>query len=222
MLQLPFVFNRLFARCAPLKHAASNGALIPGLVHVMRELQPWRRSVVGSGVDPSKQLTCCFDILFQLEEEPLRDPGSTATAAFWKALIDAGLVSIVIDMLTHGDQPVAIRALQAANGLLVVAPRVRAAGWPKDLLRAVARVMSGSVRDAAGTAAEMLFNLCMLRQDLLAAIARWGFYTGAQQLAKSGDPRARTAAEVLLFLVKLPTDVSSTPTLRMKCSGPLF
>lgn len=157
------------------------------------------------------------------------------TIGLGKRAINAGIVTVFIDLLTRDHEWTIVLAVETSELLLVRAPKGEIGLWGVELLRAIAQLLGATSRfarlrnklmehhgplaqTAPHAAAVMLYNVGSVHPELFRESHTWGFEKGVRRLTKHNDPDTAAAAwklKDLFFPQKVP-DVSSSPQL---CPG---
>jgi hypothetical protein len=209
LLLLPKLLRCLFLRFPASIPYAVNQNLTPGLVRILRELRPGRHSSAEGSNEVLSALDDSLTCLRNLYEEYAERDMATAWE-FWRPAINAGLLPVIMDLLTMGHKPLVLSLLRLSGILLMPLPNRAAEPWARGLLRAVAGLISARPPVAPEAAMELLLSVGIIRRDFMMDFHTWGIYDGLQRFAAHTNPRTAAVARALLFLVNSGSDVSST------------
>jgi hypothetical protein len=196
LLNICCLLNRLLHLLPCFIPAAINGNVIPGLVHVLRGT----RMDNGSGQEgpvltprvPKDALICIHHVmLYDM------DHGK----GLWKTAVDAGIVPVLVHLLTPPDESTIDSTLAVSEMVLMSAPQGETGGWGLALLRACARLLCASPQVAGHNVVEMLHNVGTAHPALLMGWQTWGIDDGLQQLTMHRDPGTAAAALGLQMLL---------------------
>jgi hypothetical protein len=192
---VPKLLYALF-ECSPRFVAAAEGMdMTKLLIRLLRQLVPPAGSPIA---EPHVLLG--LEALLQSLRALLAHDLDTALSGF-KPIIDAGLVPVLINLLSLRHEPSAAQALHLAETLLLATPHGNPPRWSWGLMGAVAGLLSAEPPVKPDRAAEVLFHVGMERRQLIADYQPWGIDASVRRLARS--PHAGTAANAkkLLYVV---------------------
>jgi hypothetical protein len=129
----------------------------------------------------------------------------------WKPAVDAGIIAVLLDLLTLGHEQTVSSSLELSGMLLMSAPRGEAEQWGVGLVQTTAQLLSAKPPVALRDAARMLHSIGMARPTLIANFHTWGINDSLQHLTTHSDPDTAAAAgqlKKLLSDAKPGADVS--------------
>jgi hypothetical protein len=184
--------------------------LTPGLVRVMRKLRPGHPSAARQRPDHFGIPLVAIPLMCLAQIAEKGNVGDKT--AFWKPAVDAGMVRVITDLLHALDNASTIaNILRLSEGVLLACPPGGVDDWAGGLPRAIAGLLTARPPVALGAAVHTLFDVGVLRPDLLAGFPTWGAHESVQQLTGDSHFRTAAAAKGLLFIVDHGLDVSFSP-----------
>jgi hypothetical protein len=139
---------------------------------------------------------------------------STHRKEFWSSAVNAGIVPVLIDLLTAGHEQTVSKTLELSGMLLTSAPEGEVTRWGVGLVHACTRLLSADRPVAVRVAAEMLHIVGETHHALIADCHTWGIDLSLQRLTMHSDPGTACAAHQLknlLSCVKPKPNVSPQP-----------
>lgn len=160
----------------------------------------------GAGQPDRMIITPPLTFLVQLAEAVER-PEATA---FWKPAFDAGIVSLLTDLLTE-PLPTINLVLRISAHFLVAAPRGGVDLWAGGLPRAIAGLILARPPVVPGAAIVTLLDIGLVRGEVIRDFHRWGVTAEVQRLMiEQSNPNLMVAAARLWFVVQQEPTVSSS------------
>jgi hypothetical protein len=190
--------------------AAIEADLAPSFVRVARKLR--RLSPAQSGADEFKAIRpplTCLSFMMEHDEDNSR--------GVRKSALGAGLLPLLVDLLTLGDEAMTEKALAVVGSLIVRAPKGDVGANVIALVIGTAHLLNAYPLVAARKALDTLFNIGMAQPDLLAEAHTWGIEPSVERLTRHSD-RGTAAAALRVKCLLFPEnwqDVSSTPPPRI-------
>jgi hypothetical protein len=183
--------------------AAIRGNVSSGLVRVLRKAhtdgKPSAQHLGASCQAVHYTLSCLTEIMVY---------DSTHRKVFWRPAVNAGIVPVLIDLLTHRHEQTVSKTLELSGMLLTSAPEGEVGQWGLGLVHATTRVLSADRPVAVRNAAEMLHKVGSAHPCLIADCHTWRIDDSLQQLTTHSDPGTAAAA---LHLKKLLSSVKPEP-----------
>ncbi len=126
----------------------------------------------------------------------------------WKPAVDAGIVPVLLDLLTLRHGQTLGSTLELSGMLLMSAPRGEAEQWGVELVRATAGLLNAARPVALHDAAKVLHTVGKKHPALIADCHTWGIEVSLQQLTLHSNSDTAAAARQLK---KLLSDVKQQP-----------
>ncbi len=177
-----------------------------GLVRVLRKFgsHPHSLTETSSDIsDISSGVQLALDCLCQLMQYDNRHP-----MGIWKPAYDAGIVSVLSDLLKVGTEQTIDKLLTLCTCLVLVTPPGEEGRWAETLSLAVAGLLTAKPPVAPARAADTLITMCISLRQHPVDPHKWGLGDSLRELATHSDPETATAAKELLSITTSAFDVS--------------
>jgi hypothetical protein len=126
----------------------------------------------------------------------------------WQAAIDAGIVTVLSDLLVVDEEPTVVSLLTLLSWLMLATPAGTAGAWGRGLPRAVAGLLISKRLVVPARAVNILSMMALTQKGLLVDYQSWGLGDVVQRLTRHRDPETAAAAEHLLSAIDNGIEVS--------------
>jgi hypothetical protein len=190
------MLNGLLSHSPDLIPTAIKANVTPGLLRVLHELLAHPESVVevrgDMGSNLSFPISCLSNIMWYRTDDK---------AAAWEALVDAGIVPLLCDLVVFGHDKLMTNIGRLVSSLVLVTTPGLATLYMGELPRSLAGLIKRRPPVAPGSNADTLYFMAMKREELLEDYQSFGLGPSLKRLARHNDPHTAAAAEQLLHLI---------------------
>ncbi len=206
LAHLPGLLSAFFTWIPRYLPAAIRGNITPGIVRVLRKAR-------ADATPDAKHIgAICQALGFALDcLTALMRYDVDHAKKLWRSAVNAEIVPVLIDLLTHRHEQTVCKTLELSGMLLMSAPEAEVARWGVGLVYATTRVLSADRPAAVRDAAEMLHKVGTAHPCLIADCHTWRIDNSLQRLTMHSDPGTAAAArhlKKLLSSVRPQPDVS--------------